>query len=132
MNTNQGYKQKTSVASIYGENTQIIKLHVQPHLIDKMKKIDDFGSMNVSIILTEILLQQLDLLKEVEANKKVKRSINQYVLPQSLRNKLKHVAISYNCHAYQVVEQTITNLTPDNENKISKSLLARFRALGLL
>lgn len=132
MNINQGYKQRTSVASIYGENTQIIKLYIQPHLIERIRKVDDSGGANTSIILTEILLQQLDLLKEIETNKKAERLINQYVLPQSLKEKVKHVAISHNCHAYQVVEQCIKSLNVEDENKISKKLLTIFRQLGVV
>lgn len=127
MNLKQGYRQKTSIASIYAENTQIIKLLIQPHLIEKMKKIDDSGGANTSIILTELLLQKLDLLKEINSNRKAKRSINQYVLPQSLKDKLKHVAISHRCYAYEVVERCINDLTSEDENEINIKLLARFR-----
>lgn len=128
----QPFKQKTSVASIYNQNTQIIKLLLQTSSIEKIAAIAKFIDTSPSIVLTEILLTELDEIKSIETCEKVERKARQYVLPFLLRDKLKHVAVNYNCHAYNVVENCLNQIGVEKQNKITKLLLGRFRKAGII
>lgn len=132
--TNRRFKTSTlenswSVATVFGGNRQIIALHLQPTLVDKIAAIasSELLSTNIAVVLTETLYQQIDKHPEIKHYPGATRVKKQYPIPEDLKAKLQHAALDRKCKLYELVEACIVNV---DQNALNKSLLARFRALA--